>query len=357
MKTLFEQYKSLKESYYKIEICPETLFIPNSGQYSCYNFINEHFILGAKKKVFTIPESYLGNYKENGKHLHTVSLYLMGLLAREAFCHPIRKAMGKKFNIDKWQRYEYTWYLTCLYHDVTSVIERDENHADKINAVTTSDLFCDRFKPLRFSKDTYLDYLRYRHSTGAADHGIVAGTKLFDSLSASFHEATANHNWENEPVSRKGNLVWRKEHLDHFAYIADAVCCHNIWLVPESDKSAREKYQEYGLGSLIVRNESQKLSLQDYPLQYLLCLLDTIEPVKRFSNLSPDVVLGNIFFELHNNQITIGWNDSIKAQPQFFKWLDSIHTLGEWMQIDVRVCHQQDNICNVSLSWRRSNHS
>lgn len=74
---------------------------------------------------------------------------------------------------------------------------------------------------------------------------------------------------------------WHIEQLSHAAYAADAIICHNIWMGGEMDT---ELYQAYGLSPLLyLKHGENKLSIQKYPLQFMLCLLDTIEPAKRFA--------------------------------------------------------------------------
>jgi hypothetical protein len=122
-------------------------------------------------------------------------------------------------------------------------------------------------------------------------------------------------------------------------------------LASKNNKELCQKYEEASLDNLVVRSDLDKLSLAEYPLQFMLCLLDTIEPIKRFENLAPDVVLKNIFLELHDNGLTLGWTPLIKEQPQFFDWLKPIATIGEWMQISGASCVCRDNLCSIRLYW------
>ena len=351
MKSLYEHYQALKESYYQITIDTETMFDGFSGREHCRTFIDEHFTKGNKLRVFSIPESYIQTYRVYGKHQHSVSLYLLGLLFKNTFTTQLEKSMQELFDVKEWYQYEYTWYLTCLYHDVTSVIEKNKTFAYRADIVGESRLFDQDNKLLRFPKDVYINYALYRQNCGSAEHGIIAGTELFDRLHESFSKKTAGHDWSVNPICRKGNLVWRREHLPHFAYISDAICCHNIWLAPKKNEALCRKYQDADLENLIVHQDADKLSFKDYPLQFMLCLLDTIEPIKRFEDLPPDVVLKNIYLELHNTSLTLGWTPLIKEQPQFFDWLKPIALIGEWMQIKAASCVCKDNLCSISLSW------
>ena len=260
--------------------------------------------------------------------------------------------MQELFDVSNWYHYEYTWYLTCLYHDITSVMEKDQTFAFRADLVAESKLFDQTSKLLRFPKDVYMNYILYRQSNGSAEHGIIAGTELFDRLYESFDKKTAGHNWEISPVCRKGNLDWRREHLPHFAYIADAVCCHNIWLAQKNNVSLCDSYKQASLDALIVNEDSDKLSFTLYPLQFMLCLLDTIEPIKRFEGIPADVVLKNIYLDFHENGITLGWTQTTKEHPKFLDWLKSVSTISEWMQVDTTPCFHKDDRCFITISWK-----
>lgn len=351
MKTLYEQYESLHESYYKINISKYNLFRSKDAN-ECLAFINEHFIMGEKKHVFTIPASYEEEYRYKGKHQHTVSLYLLGLLLKTDISCYLKQKMKTFFNVGEWCEYEYTWYLTCLYHDVTSVIERNDTYKERIKGVGESRFFKLKTNFRRFPKKLYINYARYRIKSGSLEHGIIAGTELFDALYEAFEKNTQNHNWEESPVFTKGRVNWRREHVPHFAYIADAICCHNIWLAPERDEKLRAIYEKANLRELIIRSDEDKLSFEEYPLQFILCLLDTIEPVKRFEPDVPTIVLDNILLEAGPNEITIGWTSYIKEHPNFWDWLMPIVRISDWMKIKVSPCCHKESYCCMTLSWR-----
>ena len=353
MQTLYEHYENLRESYYRIHINAKTLFTQDDGKDNCRKFIDDHFKIGRKEKVFLIPESYWDKYKIYGKHQHSVSLYFLGLLCQNLFDERIKRRMRRLFNVQNWYEYEYTWYLTCLYHDVTSVKEKDTDFSIRADRACGSVLFEPEYDGLRrFPKDVYVNYINYRErSRDAYDHGIIAGTELFACLREAYKDATRGHYWDREPKLQKGNLLWRKEHLPHFAYIADAICCHNMWTAKQDDEEKCKKYRGADLDALIVNCESDKLSIAEYPLQFMLCLLDTIEPIKRFVDLPADVVLQNIYLDIQRNGLTLGWTDLLKKQPQFWHWMESVSTVEDWMQVHTWPCHSTESVCTMTLSW------
>lgn len=354
MKSLYEWFSGLSKSYYGIPISADRLFVAVNATYNCDEFINEHFERGKKKSVLTIPDSYIEEYRHAGKHQHTVALYLLGLLLKSNISNQLKHKMGKLFNVNSWYSYEYTWYLTCLYHDVTSVVEGKLNHKaieDGIEKAKNSKLFKQSKDLMRFSPSIYIEYARYRKSASSLEHGIIGGTALFDSLCDSFENHTQGHKWEESPVYCKDGVIWRKEHIQHFAYIADAICCHNIWLAPSTNQDLCEKYHAFNLGSLIVHSDEDKLSFEDYPLQFILCLLDTIEPVKRFRCVAVKDILDNIFLEVESNKITIGWSSRIRQHDNFEDWIVPINRISDWMKIKVSPCYHEDTNCYMTLSW------
>lgn len=350
MKTLYEAFRKLKSSYYDIKIDVDTLFEANNAGIRCSELIRKHFEKGNKKGIFHLPDKCSYEHSIYGKPIHTVSLYLLGLLLKRRFNSILRTELSKHFDISEWYNYEYTWYLTCLYHDELNFLEHKNRYNDEIYDVSDSELLNGNYTFIRFKKDIYINYLKYRKASKTSEHGIVAGVDLFKRLYNSFDTETAGHDWITNKVYKKNNLTWRKEHLPHFAYICDAICCHNIWLVNEKDDKMRNIYIDANLEELIIRSNSDKLQLEQYPLQFLLCLLDTIEPIKKFGDLEPIEVFKNIFIEVKTNgSITIGWTNVIKKQSNFFKWLDSIYSLNDWMGVNVCTCYHEDDKCFINI--------
>lgn len=354
MVSLYSSFSKIRESYYQISIKPNELFDSDNGAHA-KQFIDEHFERGAKKGVFTIYREFALEYSRRGKHYHTVSLYLLGLKTKRLFKDPIKNRLNELIDDMSWFNFEYSWYLTCLFHDVSSCIERNLQYAQLIDAVESSSLFTHKaLKPdvnlLRFPKNLIINYLNYRFSAGRIEHSIIGGTMLFDKLNESFYEKTKGHNWEASPVYREHNLKWRKEHLDHFACIADAVCCHNLWTAqPGGEMSVTYKAKE--LDQLIINSPAERLSIHTHPLHFMLCLLDTIEPVKRFGHLDAKTVLKNIYIDTQKDSIDLHWTQLIKQQPEIYHWLDSIRSLSEWMCVDVSPCEHHGEMCSMKITF------
>lgn len=348
MRLLYDEFKKCKRSYYNVNINVEALFDAGNCHTNCKAFIDKHFEIGHKKRVLTITDKYKEYYQYEGKHIHTVSLYLLGLLFRGVFCGILKKKIGSIIPLSEcWYDYKYTWYLTCLTHDIASAIERHTGFLEETYNVQNSTLFNNEWNLLRFERETIINYLEYIKKCNKLEHGIFGGTQIFDSLRCSFEEKTRGHDWKANPVYSEGDLNWRLEHLEHFAYVADAVCCHNIWLATTED--VKRTYKENNLDELCVYQESDKLSLKEYPLQFMLCLLDTIEPTKKFSDISPAEVLKNIYVDIKKSKITLAFTDLIKEHRNFHVWIDSIQKMSDWMQVDVLPCSCNNNLCTINI--------
>lgn len=358
--SLWNSYKSLKKSYYDIDIKTEDLF-GEEAKRECYYFIHNHFVHGCKEDVFDVD--FLNKFTINGKHEHTTALYLMGLLMQSVFFSKIKDDLCKiGINGDNWyteRDYMYTWYLTCLYHDTACCAEELENQtfpccncciARGKNPYTNKTVF--RKKKPHYSKATIKNYCFYRISNGKIDHSIHAGMLVYGKLYNNFKKKTRNHNWKDNSVCTHDGLIWRREHLDHFAYVADAIICHNMWTVQKTDAKGVKKYKKYHLDELIVHSDADRLSINEYPLQFMLCLLDTIEPVKRFEQLTAREVLENISIELSDSRIQIAWTEKIKQQPEFKTWMGNITTVNDWMQVDVSTYKKEGEWDYVTINIR-----
>jgi len=366
MRSLFATFNYClpKTSYYDIDIDIETLFQFNEEYtyVACKNFIEDHFTKGCKKGVFDID--FRNDYINLGKHTHTASLYLLGILFKPLFFERIVKDLNeRRINIGNWYTendFLYTWYLTCLYHDVASCVEDfdgedvicDDSIFNKENPYLKGENDIAQQKT-RFSESTIKKYYQYRKKSNKQEHGIYGGYLLYDRLVNNFLQQTRGHDWDKEPILCKNNLNWQKEHLNHFAYVADAIICHNIWTVLPNNETGVENYKKYHLEELIMDSQEKLLSIEEYPLHFMLCLFDSIEPVKRFSKLTAREVLENISIKLINvDEVKIGWNDRIKCEQDFWSWMKNISSMKDWMKVDISACKQEDNWCYLVIKFR-----
>ena len=390
--SLWENYQKLKPSYYGIPICGNYIFEDKFSANSCRAFINSHYVQGEKQGALDFV--FKEDYKNKGKHQHTVALYLLGLYLQNLFDDVlkdkisglmpdrnddiIRSCNGKETRSCSWYDFRYTWFLTCLYHDTASCIESQPNNQWLTEPQKTLDFHLGtsdikytpfNYTPLRpgisltrYSESLIKNYFYYRMDRHSLDHGILGGYLLFDKMYRNFKEKTKDVFWNpNYAEEIVGGLSYRPEHLDHFAYIADAILCHNLWMA--SKPADIDTYKRYGLEPLIIdeKHQDRKLNIDDYPLQFLLCLLDSIEPVKRFieekADLEPpmsaeDVLMKFCIHSGKDNTIQIDWCERVKEQTnaRFQNWLNSVLDLDTWM--DVKVTRKEAPSVTITINRR-----
>lgn len=358
MQSLFEAYSEIKESYYHIQCDAKDLFTCDaaSSQKNCFGFLDAHYQLGHKKELF--DNDLLNPNKRHGKHIHSVSLYLLGMTLIPTFKKHISEKMRKfvphftqlyKSDYDFW----HIWYLTSMYHDYASCAELgtiQENDSEQHRSLNyhlgNHNIFYSPYMdfpykmcdiPFRFSPKLIENYFYYRACRGNCEHGIIAGYLFFDRFVKNFLSNTEGL-FENGQYSiiRYG-LNWDIGYLAVAAYVADAIICHNIWLGGTTEKN---EYTQYGLTPLLYDDHKEsKLSLEKYPLQFMLCLLDTIEPIKRFGgSLSPREILDKISVCCPSNSsssLSISWSNTIVQHEKFKNWRHGIIDLQNWMDVSV----------------------
>lgn len=357
-KSLLEHYKSkdFKKSYYNIST--QSLFEEKNrfSKESCLKFIQEHFDHGQKKEALVL--TFRDEYEKNGKHQHTVALYLLGLHLSELFDNCLERKINKLIPTSQnWYDFKYTWFLTCLYHDTASCIEQQPAIKFLTEHQKTLDFYLGNFDIIhtpfnyvpmqrgvsltRFSESLVKNYFYFRMDQHKLDHGILAGYIFFDKLYKNYIAKINNHICNNTACFIDG-LKYRPEHIDHFAYIADAIICHNIWTATSSE--AIKTYKKYGLEPLIIdsNHQSRRLDFNNYPLQFLLCLLDSIEPVKRFadegeSGVKAWDILNMISIERDgDDSIVIEWCPCLEQyKSKFERWKKGICDLTDWMAISL----------------------
>lgn len=351
------------KSYYDLRICPHRLFCgdPAAEITECCAFIETHFTSGGKKEALCFP--FRKDYSTSDRVVHMVSLYLLGLKLKDLFEGSIKNEFNNNITGEKdWYDFKYTWFLTCLYHDTASCAENGYSSLMndinlRISPYTTEIRSTDPGVLIKFrgSNELAKNYFQYRKSFGKDDHGIVGGFLLFDRLIEGFQNATKGYDIEHGPMWKDG-LRWCKEHIDHFRYIADAIICHNMWTVQSTDTDGVKTYKKYHLEKLIIDPRSshdRRLSINDYPLQFMFCLLDTIEPTKRFSNLTARSTLENVsIWSMGNHQLQIAWSNRLKQELQFRNWLESIYGMRDWMQVDISPCRQREEWCYVTVDFQ-----
>ena len=237
--------------------------------------------------------------------------------------------------------FKYLLYLACLAHDMGYMYEENDNTDDdnsfnrsrkkfylkkripvkyiapnvngkklgiRYGASKNFDYKIKFENGLSISKPWYsqklkTDYLRYRmEQMKMLDHGIVGADLLFSKLVVNYKAKFKENEKRKEIDFDKFEDFYRifcSEQFRIFAYIADCVAAHNVYMAA-GDK--REIYIKYELQSLLPEN-FEKISFRKNPLLFLLCLADTLEPYKRFGSENVNItILKNISFEINQEE-------------------------------------------------------
>lgn len=354
--SLYKKFNDVQHYYKGITVDP----ISNPDQ--SWEFIKQYFKLGGKTEVFNL--NFASELKKGGKHIHTVSMYYIGCLLRKMVETKLANVMNtflpeRKSDIQ--YKFEYTWFLTCLYHDTAHVIEETKHVGN--NVVNPSFHFKEMIEKNKIKHNVYnhkcpelalqvpiykeelvQNYyyycLTYRKKI---EHGIVGGFLLFDKLKKNYNKKWIQFKKQKELLDdeQKGHfeidgLTWRKQHLDHFAYISHSIIEHNIWY----DKD-EELYKKFGLQDLVETNN--RITNKGNPLLFFLAIVDTIEPTKFFNNLPPLWVWNNIdmYYDTENNCIEISVLHDILNLKE---WISKINSLESWLSVNVVSSSDNRNV-------------
>ena len=356
-------------------------FVKKPTNKEAEKFIKNFFDYGSKIRVFDL--GFSKKLHKTGKHIHTVSLYLLGFQLKEIFEKKIKEHIVAITNKNFEFEFEYTWFLTCLYHDTASVIEKNSNIAEcfygseneyldyylrKVDPDFSFDLYRHNWSVpdqahYTYTKELVENYFYYRHEHhNSNDHGIIGGFIYFDKLLKNY-----NSNWEK--VKDEGRqyelfytfkdgrcLRWQIEHLDHFAYIANSIIAHNIFHVTlNSNFNTIKMYDQYNLNEINSTIMDCRLKFENDPLTFFLGIMDTIEPIKSFTyNVSrPNFytylkILKKYTAYVENNKIVIMVDKSLFGETNTCKrcWENKILSLQEWLSVIVNI---DDNKVEISF--------
>ena len=272
-------------------------------------FIKDFIELSEKQGNSLQRTNFLQKQVENigNRATHIVSTFFIGhyIYQKTNFKEQIDAYLKKKGE-EEWQikssiSFTFVWFLTCLFHDLGYTIEKYE----KVKYSSLKDLK-DKTRDLdkvdgipNFYGEVYENYYSYRIKyQNVNDHGITAAYLLYDSLCKIRKEK------ENKIET---NLSWENSLDKVYNFCAWNILAHNIWFCNRSDKNTLERYEYYKLNELIFEDnpiikKSYKISREEHPFFFFLCLIDTIEPFKRVENYED---LKHIFLEHSKEQINI----------------------------------------------------
>ena len=315
--------------------------IENIFKYPCsYNFVVELFWGDSDLRPLVFDINKISNCVSQLRINHTISLYLLGIAIAE-------KIGFEKFQLPNWdsnpqRNFLHHWLAICLFHDIGYAIE-DYYINEKLNDVSTlEDL--SRVMGLTYRLDLLQDsdltrkYYAYRiKECNKADHGIAGAMILYNSLMAA--------NEKKKDIERTAIIFSEKpitgEHiLKAIELFSNSIAKHNMWFASQGQEDI---YNKYGLEKIIPKKDGTHLiSFEQDSMLYLLCLADTIEPLKIYCKQSAIDVLQQVDIEIgisENSEVTL------TADRKCSEILTKMKTLPEWLNCacedictDLRFC-------------------
>lgn len=284
------------------------------------NFILNYFQQGGKVRIFELCDI---KTEELRLPNHICSVFFLGILLYN------KTGLSKKYKLERnppgYETFPFIWFLIALFHDNAYQME-DKN---KLQEIATIDDLIKKFqikhsligkksstcKELLSIRNNY--FLFRKRMWNLVDHGILGGLLLFDRLVKIRRE---KHK-EKEDI-----LFWGRKLEIQYKTAANAISIHNIWLQPE------QICREHNLESLI---NFKPVKFNEFPLFYILGIVDTIEPLKIYKddNLSDLDIFNSIDFEFGENSLKVSESNSSKID--FSKIIDKVKYFKGWLDIEI----------------------
>lgn len=285
-------------------------------------FILNYFIKSEKVKIFEMCGI---NQDELRLPNHICSVYFLGILLY--YQTNFSKIYKLKNDAPGYVSFPFIWFLIALFHDNAYQME----DKDKLQGISTiqelkstfdivHSLFDQKFSKCKELLSVRSNYFLFRkQECDVVDHGILGGLLLFDRLVKIRREKEREN---------KNNLFWGKKLEYQYKSAANAISIHNIWL--QQDKIC----EEFNLHEL---KTFKAVKFKDFPLFYILGIVDTIEPLKiyRKDKVSDLDILKSLNFEFGEKSLCI--SESNDSKIVFNKLIDATDNFKGWLDIDIKV--------------------
>lgn len=359
------------------------------------DFIYNYFKGGSKLYALDTWKNSMNEYIQM-RNIHTVNVFFIGAFLQRI----IDENIAIKSEVSSHYPFSYIWYLLCLAHDFGYVYEKyskaylelpEKRHYRRyyrrqmyvpefwtrkrwyqehgIDITYLSPPFGERTnisnysrnsvqrlgcnieynngmiinKP-RYSSKAKNNYFYYRlYEMGVLDHGIVGADEFFSRLVVNYvkeYRIMAAGNFFRESIYEFHNergLHFCSEQLKLFAYIADCIASHNMYMADDNE-GCIAKYMDYSLNCLLP-DEFEPISYKDNPLLFILCVADTIEPSKRFTNYHNKDVLNliSIEYSLKDNFLYVEIDEELYDSEAGRRYVSDIDELEKWCDIKTHV--------------------
>lgn len=294
-----------------------------------YPITNYGYALKHAKSV--IKEQFLKFGKEDAKYntllgeidqiddarcAHIVFTFLLGVFIYDkakAIKDTVDIKVRKLLEDARHDDFPFLWFLICLFHDLGYAEEnKKENSKAELCWVCGKKLGKCAGVPQLY-EDSYQRYFHYRKTEHkVTDHGIYAGLKMYEDLCKIQKE---------QKKLRPDEDVWRDELVPLYNLASWVVLAHNIWFAKDTKLETCALYKKYSLDELILETESGSIKnypikLSEYPVLFLFCLVDLIEPMKRIEKIE---CCDEIDFEILDDKLAISSRLDCACVKKYFR--------------------------------------
>lgn len=226
------------------------------------------------------------------------------------------------------ERFAYIWFLICFFHDLGYAYE---NNAMTVTLSEYKELYKEfprrpKGIPVVYTKELLDNYNKYRKCRwGCVDHGIIGGFKQHKEL-CRLRKIKNGEETDSDGSCEKDyskEHYWGKSLEDAFALSAWVIACHNIYMIGPKDKNV-ECYHCCELDKLI--DAGKPIDLKKHPLLFLLCLADSIEPMKILHSVEE---FKKITIEFSEDMLSINAKDLCPAKHDAY--ISAIIDIGNWL--------------------------
>ena len=287
------------------------------------------------------------NCLDDARCTHIINTFLLGKFLYEN-CSDIRTCVNdvvKRYVNNGFKKdFLFFWFLICLSHDL-GYVEENKGKASATFSIDPNQLgeLGDVDGVPMLYKEIYPHYYIYRKlEFGVADHGICAGLRMYKDL-CNIRKEHAQYNTNPK--------FWREELVPIYNLASWIVLAHNIWFVSDAKRLDCENYRKYALDKLILETQTGNgeqeivhypVKLKEYPILFLFCLVDLIEPMKKIGD---EEFCDSIDFKINETTLTISADLKCKCMEDYVK---SIAGASEWL-CRIKLTHPQCveiNFCN-----------
>jgi len=318
------------------------------------------FITSYLKAAGKLPPEEINTIIENINYerlQHTVSIFFLGLIFYnksnkikseiDKYLEVTKKEIkSEKFNVN--HNFIYWWFLTCFIHDIGYAYKKNQKlklFGTKENYKIESKVFEELKKITEFVNNSVpiqivnnwekYSYFRKEKPNNRINHGFLAGAYFIYMLNNIYNN---NKQFRNEEAFiDDSKLFWSQKMLDKVHKpIAWIIVAHNVWYKNRNYGNV-EEYEKANLENLII--DEPIVKLDKYPLYFLLCLVDSIDPVKYMNEKNET----NILSILNNTILLIKKNGNIKIkfindlQKYNIEYKDILFSLAEWLDLEFEI--------------------